>query len=156
MVTTEQWCNKLRELAGTPFVHQGRTRHGVDCYGLPVLAASELGIDEPSYYGVNGYGVLPGKNELRSNIGRFLKPRPYNRLQPVQDQARLGDFLVFHIDDRNASRHIGIFTKYENRFMFMTHADMRRGRVLETRITATVWMVRLNSIWYLPKLEGAE
>lgn len=154
MVTVEQWCNQLQSIVGTPFQHQGRSRYGVDCYGLMVLAAEELGIAKPEHYQVGGYRRLPGKDVLMTQIGKYLKPRGFDPLKPAVHQTKLGDILVFRIDDRSASRHMGVYTKLEDKLMYMVHADGKHKRVLETRITSTVWMARLTSIWYYDQVTG--
>jgi hypothetical protein len=153
MVTRTEFRDKVRELCGTPFKHLGRTRNGVDCYGLPILAAEELGFAKREYYEVGGYNLIPGKKDLVDNIGKFLIARPFKPNLNHRDQVFPGDILVFRIDDAQVSRHIGIYTHTDDQnLMYMVHADMRYGRVLETRITATPWQHRLNQVWYVPEL----
>ena len=40
-----QFVAAARSWIGTPWVHQGRARHGVDCIGLVVMAAADCGLD---------------------------------------------------------------------------------------------------------------
>jgi cell wall-associated NlpC family hydrolase len=44
-ITREQILTEARSFLGTRFLHQGRTRDGVDCVGLLYAVASALGYD---------------------------------------------------------------------------------------------------------------
>jgi cell wall-associated NlpC family hydrolase len=46
-LTRQQIVAVTKSFLGTPWVHQGRTRAGVDCVGLVVAVARELGVYPP-------------------------------------------------------------------------------------------------------------
>jgi cell wall-associated NlpC family hydrolase len=50
-----------RAYLGTPFMHQGRSRHGLDCIGLLVCAARDAGahIEDRTNYPRDPNGLLP-------------------------------------------------------------------------------------------------
>jgi cell wall-associated NlpC family hydrolase len=50
-----------RAYLGVPFAHQGRSRHGLDCIGLLVLAARDAGarIEDRADYPRDPNGLLP-------------------------------------------------------------------------------------------------
>src|SRR5574337_130456 len=75
MPTRLEIQEKAREFIGTPFAHQGRIKgQALDCAGLPLLVAEELGIKDR-----NGD---PMSGSLYCNYG----PQPQSRL--VQDACR--------------------------------------------------------------------
>lgn len=45
---------------GVPWVHQGRTRHGVDCAGLMVVVLSDLGLLPRGFRDISDYGREAG------------------------------------------------------------------------------------------------
>ena len=56
-----QFVEAARRYIGVPWVHQGRSTHGVDCIGLVVLAARDCGMDVTmkADYGRNqNYGMM--------------------------------------------------------------------------------------------------
>lgn len=59
-VTTE-----FRSWVGTPWVHQGRTRHGIDCGGLMVKALGGLGLLPDDFDDPQAYGREPQETLLR-------------------------------------------------------------------------------------------
>lgn len=152
-VTVEQWVSKIESMDGVCFHHMGRNRHGVDCYGLLIAAAEELGIADERLYEVKGYRRLPGTGLLEGNIENFLQKRPYNRLQPLHEQARLGDILIFYIDDADNPRHMAVYLgRYSDNLNYMMHADARQRKVVKTRLDASIWKARLKSVWYSPRI----
>jgi hypothetical protein len=59
MTTRAQVATQARAWIGTPFAHQHRARGvGVDCVGLVIGVARELGL-VPSCFDVTGYGSVP-------------------------------------------------------------------------------------------------
>jgi cell wall-associated NlpC family hydrolase len=153
MISAEQWLASVNSLLGTPFRHMGANEHGADCYGLLVLAAKNAGIDDPSMYAVKGYRSTPGEGYLLSHIDKFLKKRPYNRLQSIRDQARPGDILVFRIDNVRSPRHLAVYCGVaENGLDYMIHADARARKATKTMLCPSLWAPKLNSIWYSEKV----
>jgi cell wall-associated NlpC family hydrolase len=47
-ITPEQFVEAARTYLGAPWLHQGRSRQGIDCAGLLICAAVDCGIIEPT------------------------------------------------------------------------------------------------------------
>lgn len=99
MVDAERLCADLLTWQGVPFRHQGRTRAGVDCVGLPLaaLAAQGVVIDAPDNYAPSAAAAL-----LLATLGQLgqLVPRlPLNA-------PDAGDVLVLRI--RREPQHLAI------------------------------------------------
>ena len=60
-VTRAQVVDAARKWLGTPWRHQGRNTHGIDCVGLVVVVCKGLGI---SSYDDTGYGRDPDPHKF--------------------------------------------------------------------------------------------
>ncbi len=111
---------KARECLGTRYHHQGRVRGvGMDCVGLIVYVAKELGLfdydDRANYSRIARGGVLC--QEMARFMPKWVSP----------EDAKIGDVLVFWISDRTRRpQHMGIKTDYG---LIHTYSDV--GRVVE-------------------------
>lgn len=114
-----------------PFRHQGRTRQGVDCVGLPIVVLEGLGVLPRAFREV-GYSRLP-TGELMAHVMSWCRP-----LEVVQPGALL--ILAWNVNPA----HAGIATG-EN----IVHAYERVGKVVEHGFRAH-WPSRLHSVWALP------
>jgi len=62
---------EARTWVGTPFLHQGRVKgRGVDCVGLVIGVARELGLAE---YKEIAYGRQPDTNVMRGQLEHYLE-----------------------------------------------------------------------------------
>lgn len=89
---------KAREYVGTPFHHQGRQKGvGIDCIGLLVCVANDLGI---KVIDRDGYGTMPYKGlleqGLKENCERITIPVP-------------GCIVLIKFPNAHPS-HVGIYT----------------------------------------------
>lgn len=113
-MTSQAFIAAARSYIRTPWKHQGRTRSGVDCIGLVVLAGRDCGLDLP----------------LEANYGRF---QAYWAMKPILMQhadragsAEPGDIILFK---SNALLHLAILTEKGT----IVHAIGAAGRVTENR-----------------------
>ena len=84
MATRADILRVARSWLGVPFAHQGRTRRGVDCVGLVVMVARELGISD---YDFTRYERRPD--------GSFLTHFRANATERARvADARPGDLMV--------------------------------------------------------------
>ncbi len=99
--------------------HQGRSRHdGVDCVGLCLCVAWQLGIEIPD---VKGYA--------RRQDGSLLVALLEQHLSPVSiSDGKSGDVAVFK--DYGFPIHIGFLSEQGNETTVL-HAHARRRKVLE-------------------------
>lgn len=135
-MTGDEIVAAAREYLGTPFRHQGRVRgSGVDCVGLLVGVAQQLGIavaDRTNYNGIREPGEITAA--LEDNC----------REVPIHD-AQPGDVVVFWLRRPSGpDEHVAILTDHG-----IIHARQRRGgggRVVETGLSDN-WRKRIMSAW---------
>lgn len=67
-ITRQQVVDKAREYLGTPHIHHGRLKGiGIDCAGLLICIARELGISEKDFNNTN-YSPINNGSELLSEV----------------------------------------------------------------------------------------
>ncbi|MEG3437662.1 NlpC/P60 family protein [Pannus brasiliensis CCIBt3594] len=97
-----------RSYLKTPYVHQGRVKGiGIDCAGLVICVARELGLSD---FDVDGYGRRSEGVEM-FELFRKVCGEPIERPRP-------GDILMFEKGDW---RHCGIFSMMEDASIIHTH-----------------------------------
>ncbi|MBB4212677.1 NlpC/P60 family putative phage cell wall peptidase [Rhodothalassium salexigens DSM 2132] len=122
-----------RRWLGTPWHHQGRVRGvGVDCAGLVIGVARDLGLDPVD---VTGYGRRPDSDDLVRLIRAHLIEIPLAEAQPAA-------VLLMRIDGR--AQHLGILTD-----VGLLHAYALARRVVEHRIDP-VWAERIVGAFVFP------
>lgn len=139
MKSREQLVQHLRTFLGVKFQHQGRSRHGMDCVGLPLEGCKFLGVpvEDVKAYGREG---LPG--QLSAIISK------YGVRVPVSDR-RPGNIGVFWFDRYSkADQHVGVFTD-----VGLIHCYMDAGKVVEHSLTGR-WIRRLSAVFSYPGLEN--
>lgn len=120
MATRAQFLSAARSYLGTPWRHQGRDRHGLDCVGLIVASANDVGIEAND---------LP--NYRRANRSEFLSA-VMAHTKALSSLPRSGDLVVMR--DHIAPIHIGILSVEDGR-RTLIHAATRRRAVIEEIIT---------------------
>lgn len=125
----------------TPFRHQGRARGvGVDCIGLAVGVAAELGVtvrDE------RDYSRTPEPARMMAALSRHLPRVAPPEGMRIGDALETGDVVLFSW--RGSATHVGIFTG--DRFV---HAYEVAGKVVAMTATRALRR-RVVSAW---RLEG--
>lgn len=99
MIPRERFVAEARKWIGTPYLHQGRNRHGVDCIGLLLAVGWSLGLTD---YDVKGYGRTPDAGFLQAECERLM-----NRID--LDAARPGDVYLMRFT--TDPQHLGIATE---------------------------------------------
>lgn len=134
-MTRSRIVEAARSFLGTPFHHQGRTKgHGIDCAGLIVGVAAEIGApveDHPT----RDYSRFPTKTS------RFLPDFCRRSLDEVAE-AREGSVYLFWIHAPKYPQHLAIRTADDT----IIHAYYDAKMVLETPI-GDYWSSRVYSIF---------
>lgn len=91
---------EARTWIGVPFRHQGRSRDGVDCIGLPVCVRAALGI-ETKFAGVD-YGRTAKDEAMLAYCRSNMVEVRFSELQE-------GDLLIIAF---GVNRHMAIVCKY--------------------------------------------
>ena len=126
MTTRADVVAEARTWIGTPWHHAARLKGvGVDCVGLLIGVARELGI-VTSDFDIPAYVQGPDGTMLYW-CNRYLTPIPGSELQP-------GDIVVLVPD--LLPQHMGILGDYRNGGLSIIHAASNEHppRVLETRL----------------------
>ncbi len=119
-----------RSYLGTRWVHQGRSRKGVDCVGLLVVTARELGIPHRD---VTNYDRRPSNGQLEKLLSEQL-----DRIDARE--MKLGDIVAIEDQGWRAISHVGILGDGARPFSLI-HSWLRRpepdfGRgVVEMRLS---------------------
>lgn len=123
MATRADVVNTARSYLGVRFHHQGRTRAGLDCAGLVVRVAHDLGL---STFDHSDYGPTPLGNMMRGVMDR--ETNPVAVWQP-------GDILMMSFVAE--PQHLAIVTDHG-----VIHALLANRKVVEHRLDA-VWASRI-------------
>lgn len=115
-----------RSWIDTPYQHQARVKHvGVDCAGLIIGVARELGIVQPDF-DVTGYARQPDGTSLLAWCDQSMTPVARHQMQP-------GDVVVVAFDA--APGHLGIVGNYAHGGLSIIHSlGVTARRVVETRL----------------------
>ena len=121
MPTPQQVVAAARTHLGARWMHQARLpREAMDCDGLVILVARELGIVAPDF-DVNAYSRVPDgtmQAVCDQHMQRIAEPE-------------LGAVLLLQPYDQ--PQHMGIVGDYRHGGHSLIHADSLRGRVVESR-----------------------
>ena len=139
MVSSADFVAAARTWVGVPFRHQGRSRRGVDCVGLPLAVGVELGLVQVSRIRPPDYGRLPRAGQLEEELLRTCLPCG----EPVAGGVVCIRF-VRHV------HHLAICTGST-----LIHSYQAAGRVVEHSYGAP-WLRRTVSAWRLPGIEYPE
>lgn len=119
-----------RQYLGVRYYHCGRDEHGLDCLGLLIRVAHDLGL---TTWDDTTYGEQIDTAYLRWRLEKFCEP--VADLQP-------GDVLLFTI--KGSPQHLGMATD-----VGVIHAYQSVGRVAEHSLDGT-WRRRLVGVFRWP------
>ncbi len=120
-----------KKYIGVPFIHQGRSVEGMDCVGLLVQVAEDLGLEAHDF---TAYSLRPQAKQLMKLIGKSC--------DKVEGAPEPGDILVFALLGPNWPQHAAIKTEAG-----MVHS-YRGGpnKVVEVSFDDH-WKSKLHSTW---------
>lgn len=124
-----------RSYLGVRFKHQGRSRFGLDCIGLPLVALRDIGRtawDSPAY------GRTPVTQGLRDALVRNLgEPVP-------RADMREGDIALMAFIGEPS--HVGIVTNYPEGGFALLHTFAQVKKVVEHRMDET-WLGYITEVF---------
>jgi|WetSurSiteA1Bulk_404760.scaffolds.fasta_scaffold00619_4 cell wall-associated NlpC family hydrolase len=109
------YLKEVRKYVGTPFLHQGRDKNGMDCIGIIVVPLNEVGFFKYDNTNYKRYG-------LGGEIIQILSKHCYEIDWP-NEELKAGDILMF---SRQKSQHLAIYTGST-----IIHANNFVGKVVE-------------------------
>lgn len=134
-----------RAYVDTPFVHQGRTRRGIDCIGLVWNVARDCGYD---FEMINAYSASPSGTKVIADANKAL-------IQPERqgwDNLKPGDIMIVWGWQRNVPQHFA-FVGEMGGALTMIHAFAKAGKVIEHRLIP-FWKERFMGNWQFPDTEA--
>lgn len=131
-----EFVKACRRYLGTPFKHRGRTRNGLDCAGLIVVALQDLG-QKP--YDLKVYGREPHKDGLRQTVVRNLG-------EPLKSGVEWlpGDVVLMRFV--REPHHLGVFGDYPGGGLSLIHSFGEVGKVVEHRLDEK-WKERVLEVY---------
>ena len=136
MVTGAVLAQQARHYIGTPFYHCGRNEHGLDCCGLLIRVAHDLGMTD---WDEVDYSQQVNTEYLRESIDKFCDPVPKKNM-------RAGDILLFSM--MGSPQHLGIVTD-----LGFIHAHQTAGGVVENSLDS-IWLRRLVAVYRWRGIDG--
>lgn len=116
----------------------GRSRAGIDCIGLIVMVAKDLGLEPADY---PNYSSIPDGTKLKDMIHeqavKINYPRP-------------GSFGLFHL--KGFPFHVGFFAEKHGK-LSLIHAFAKRRKVVEEIYDPSTTHAELYAIYDLPGVE---
>lgn len=138
MITTDALIQNARSFVGVPFLHQGRSRHGVDCLGFIASCAAELG----SSILLDNLPRAYGRNPQKQLVQGLVKLTRNIRLQPAA-------IIVFQFPNATEPSHAAIYTGTS-----IIHSYQSVGKVVEHSFSAA-WPKMARSYWAMPLVQYA-
>lgn len=132
MTTREQIVSAARSYLGVRYHHQGRNRAGLDCVGLLVCVARDLGFRTDGDR--TGYSRQP-YSAIRAALDESATPIPVDSYQP-------GDFLLMRFD--SLPQHVAIVTDKG-----IIHSYLTARRVVEQSLSDD-WKARIVAAYAFP------
>ncbi len=118
--------------------HQGRSREGVDCVGLPIVCATALrGIA----FAHPDYGRTSEDETMVALCRQYLVPVARTDMQP-------GDVVVLGFERQ---RHMAMLGDYPGGGLSMIHAYLPNRKVVEARLDS-VWAGRIVAAFRFPEV----
>lgn len=133
-------AERARTWLQTPFVHQGRVKGrdgGVDCVGLLVGIARELGLKHED---VVGYSAQPHAGLCEREARRQMERKPIQEVEA-------GDVILFRVD--RDPQHFGVVTAKTPEVYFV-HSFSKIGMVVENRLD-DFWRRRVVAVYVFPR-----
>lgn len=137
MVSRQQIADEARRHLGTFWLHQGRTEGvGLDCLGLVVVTARNLGFDVEDCV---DYEMRPDPDRL----SRMVRKQLVEVAEP-----KLGSVLLLHFNHRTRTAfHFGIVTGPDS----MVHGYAPARKVVEHPLSER-WREHVSAIFDFPEL----
>jgi cell wall-associated NlpC family hydrolase len=135
-----------RSYLGVRWSHQGRSREsGIDCAGLIIRVAWDLGLKEPGW-DFNTYRRSPDGVSLEALLDEHMIPKP-------AAQRRPGDVLLMRHTNSIAPAHLGIVTDLWGRdAMVHSYVPILHGKVSE-QILNIEWINKIHGCYAYAGME---
>lgn len=148
-VTRKQVTDVARTYINTPFAHQGRVRGvGLDCVGLPLMIAEELGLVDTKGRQINGllyhsYTGQPVDTLVLDCCIEHLMRKSVTQLRP-------GDVVCMRVE--TVPCHVGIYDEVNGQPWLIHAYSGGESKVVEHGIDYR-WRRRITAAFEFPGLD---
>ena len=134
MTTRAEIAAAALALVGTPYVHQGRVAgHGVDCAGVLIVVARQLGL-VPAGFDVTGYTGTADGVSLRRYCQENMTP-------VARGEEQAGDAVLVHWGGH--PQHLGVLVPYRHGGLSIVHA---LGPDMPARVVESRWLPKMTLV----------
>lgn len=133
----QAFVDAARARVGTPFRHQGRTEHGVDCIGLVIVSRLSLGPWDLVKHDSADYLRNPGESLAAFASEHLIKI----------DRPEVGALALIKWPRMKAANHVGILTPSN-----IIHSYESIGKVIETGYREP-WVRQTVQLYRIPGME---
>jgi hypothetical protein len=141
MTTVAELIDTARSYTGVRWRHQGRTRSGIDCAGLLIRTAHDLGLSE---FDISGYPTSPNGTMtglLEANCVR----------QPAGTEPAPG--MVAEIRFQREPQHIALVVPYHLGGVALLHAMSHFPRRVAEHRLDDKWRQSIVALYCLPGVD---
>jgi len=138
VITADQFIAGARSMVGVPWLHQGRSRSGVDCIGLITSSAESAGLDVAEL--INALGVADTRDYGRTPTEKLIAT--LERYCEKSATPVPGCMILIQFPSEKLPRHFGLYTDTGT----MIHANGKLGRVVENGYRG-LWVKWTHSYW---------
>lgn len=141
-MNNEEFAQLALTWVDVPYHHQGRSRLGVDCVGLPLAVLAEAGALPDDVKPKLNYGRRPMKDLVAELDKHCIK----------LDKPTTGCLVSIHWPQHELPGHIAVLTQSPVQGVqghYMVHAHMRARKVVINRF-ASPWSDRVTGFWGMP------
>lgn len=129
MITEDMVVEAARVYTGHEWKHQARGLGTLDCVGLLIKVAQDLGIDHG--FKLENYSRNPDGGEDGGTLARVLRNELVRVYGPLQRAS-----VILYRSTHEAPRHVSIVTELKPTYII--HADSSVGKVVEVPAPAYV------------------
>ena len=131
---------EARTYLGVPWVHQGRTKRGVDCAGFILLAMWSLGIKAES---MKGYARQPDGILLKQTLDNQTSLRPLTHNEIPQ----AGDIILLRI--KKHPQHVALLTDSNTAELGMIHSYNGGNKKVIEHDFSEYWQKKVVQVYRL-------
>lgn len=140
MIRCDDIAARARTYMGVPYSHLGRSRRGVDCIGLVICVARDLGLVAPDF-DVAHYSRYPQAGVLEGELAQYL----------LASAGDLQSGQVVTLKIHRMPFHVGIIGTGPGGTVRLIHSYISTGCVCEHTLDGK-WSRRISRAWTFPRV----
>lgn len=141
MTTAAEFVAAARSYMGVRWQHQGRTRHGIDCLGLPICTTHDLGL---STFDVSGYSTSPDGSLTLGLEEQCIK-------QPAGTEPAAG--MLAEIRFASLPQHVAIIVPYHLGGLALLHSMSHFPRRVAEHRLDDEWRRKIVALYCIPGVD---